>query len=569
MVIEMENKVYRAAIYCRLSKEDGDKAESNSIGSQRDYCEAYIQKHEDITLVREPIVDDGVSGISFERAGFKVLEEEIRTGKINCVVVRDLSRFSRNYIDAGRYLEKIFPSLGIRFIAINDHYDSLTSDPQSDAFMLPFKNLINDTYCKDISVKIRSSLEIKRKNGEYVGSFCPYGYKRDEKSRHKLVVDENVSEYVQLIFSLFKDGISIGKIAEKFTKMGIATPLEYKRSIGVNFETAFKKSETSKWEYNTVKRILCNEVYMGVLIQGKRGTPNYKVRVMKNKDESEWIKVENAHESLVSKEDFHAVQNLLQRDMRSLLSKDSQNILSGFLFCADCGATMIRKSVSSNGKKYIYYVCSNHKNNKTCSSHTIPVNDIEEKVFTAIHDQVKLVAHLEKTIAMIEELPYKERRVFDYEKQIKNLELEMERYQRLKLRLYEDYTDKIISKNDFLEFGNTYTNMMEEKEKTIKCLRNEMEQAIDLGMAAKNWVTQFNEVENKFSTSASVISPLQASEITGLKYENIKGLNRRVLMALVDRIKIYEDHMIEIVFKYIDEYQYVMEYVANFNKEIS
>ena len=204
----MPKKVYRTAIYCRLSREDGDKLESNSIASQRAICEDYIARHDDLEVVCDPFIDDGYSGVSFNRPNFKKLEEAIRKGRIDCIVVKDLSRFSRNYIDGGRYLEKIFPQLGIRFIAVNDAYDSLTGDPQSDSFVIPFKNLINDSYCKDISMKIRSSLEVKQKNGEFVGAFAPYGYKKSPENKNQLIVDEEVSEYVQMIFSLYKDGIS-------------------------------------------------------------------------------------------------------------------------------------------------------------------------------------------------------------------------------------------------------------------------------------------------------------------------------------------------------------------------
>ena len=159
-------------------------------------------------------MDDGYSGVSFNRPQFKKLEEAIRKGALDCIVVKDLSRFSRNYIDGGRYIEKIFPQLGIRFIAINDAYDSLTGDPQSDSFVIPFKNLINDSYCKDISMKIRSSLEVKQKSGEFVGSFAPYGYMKSPENKNQLIVDEAVSEYVQMIFSMYKDGFSIGRIAK-------------------------------------------------------------------------------------------------------------------------------------------------------------------------------------------------------------------------------------------------------------------------------------------------------------------------------------------------------------------
>lgn len=400
----MPGKVYRTAIYCRLSREDGDKVESNSIASQRAICEDYIARHDDLEIVCEPFVDDGYSGVSFNRPNFKKLEDAIRKGAIDCIVVKDLSRFSRNYIDGGRYLEKIFPQLGIRFIAVNDAYDSLTGDPQSDSFVIPFKNLINDSYCKDISMKIRSSLEVKQKNGEFVGAFAPYGYKKSPDNKNQLIVDEAVSEYVQMIFAMYKDGFSIGRIAARLNQMGVLSPMEYKHSAGVKFDTVFKTGDTAKWTYKAVQRILTNEVYIGVLAQGK---------------------------------------------------------------------------------------------------------------------------------------------AFNYEAQIAKLEEEIERYQKLKLRLYEDLSDGIIDKSEYFEFRNSYTKIIEEKQEAFLRVKKEMKQTVTTGATERNWVTLFKQ------------------------YENIEELNRRVLMALVDRILIYEDHAIEIVFKYKDEYQQTLEYVLGYADELA
>lgn len=282
----MPGKVYRTAIYCRLSREDGDKVESNSIASQRAICEDYIARQDDLEIVCEPFVDDGYSGVSFNRPNFKKLEDAIRKGTIDCIVVKDLSRFSRNYIDGGRYLEKIFPQLGIRFIAVNDAYDSLTGDPQSDSFVIPFKNLINDSYCKDISMKIRSSLEVKQKNGEFVGAFAPYGYKKSPDNKNQLIVDEAVSEYVQMIFAMYKDGFSIGRIAARLNQMGVLSPMEYKHSAGVKFDTVFKTGDTAKWTYKAVQRILTNEVYIGVLAQGKKSYDEQYADLSRRLDEA-------------------------------------------------------------------------------------------------------------------------------------------------------------------------------------------------------------------------------------------------------------------------------------------
>ena len=172
-----ENRVYRAAVYVRLSKEDGDSQESDSIVNQKALVKDYLKGRPDITVCAE-CVDDGYSGVSFERPGFQRMMGEITAGRIDCVVVKDLSRFGRNFVEAGRYLDQVFPAMGVRFIAVNDGYDSLGGRDSSDRILIPFKNLINDAYCRDISVKIRSQLETKRKKGDFIGSFAVYGYKR-------------------------------------------------------------------------------------------------------------------------------------------------------------------------------------------------------------------------------------------------------------------------------------------------------------------------------------------------------------------------------------------------------
>ena len=187
----MPEKIYRTGIYARLSREDNEHGESNSISSQKAICMEYISRHPDLELVEIYDEDDGYSGTNMERPGFQRMLQDMRSGKIDCAISKDLSRFSRNYIEAGKYLEKIFPSLSIRYIAVNDCYDSLAPGSASDAITLPFKNLVNDIYCRDISVKIRTNLEVKRRKGEYVGSFAPYGYRKSAEDKNRLVVDDD------------------------------------------------------------------------------------------------------------------------------------------------------------------------------------------------------------------------------------------------------------------------------------------------------------------------------------------------------------------------------------------
>lgn len=199
MQIANPDKIWNTTLYLRLSRDDGDKEESNSITGQREMLRDYLAQHPELHeyAVR---IDDGWSGSTFQRPSFQKMIEDVKAGRTNCIVVKDLSRFGRNYLDAGEYIEKIFPFLGVRFIAVNDHYDSLGGKQSSDELIIPFKNLINEAYCRDISVKIRTQLEIKRKKGQFLGAFAAYGYLKDEQDKNRLVVDEFAADIVRDIF---------------------------------------------------------------------------------------------------------------------------------------------------------------------------------------------------------------------------------------------------------------------------------------------------------------------------------------------------------------------------------
>ena len=250
-----EQKSYKACVYARLSQEDGDKAESDSITSQKALIREYISYHPEIKIVSEKS-DDGYSGVNFERPAFQEMMEEIRAGKINCVVVKDLSRFGRNYIEAGNYIEKVFPFLGVRFIAVNDDYDS-SERRHSDSLIVPFKNLINDAYCKDISGKIRTQLEIKRKKGQYTGPNAVYGYRKDEEDHNHLVPDPFASEVVREIFQWKLKGMSVGSIAKKLNAEGVLCPMEYKQSKGLGD----RKQCGVRLRFDAFWRMKCTRVY--------------------------------------------------------------------------------------------------------------------------------------------------------------------------------------------------------------------------------------------------------------------------------------------------------------------
>lgn len=349
-----ENGQYRCAVYLRLSRSDGDQQESNSIKNQRALLNDYLGKHPELHKVDE-YVDDGYSGTNFERPDFKRMMQDIENRKINCIIVKDLSRFGRNYIETGRYLERIFPFMGVRFIAINDHYDSAEENDDKGRILIPFNNLINDTYCRDISMRVRSHLDVKRKEGQFIGSFAGYGYQKDPKDKNHLIIDEYAAGIVQEIFKQKLNGMSSQRIASHLNELGVLPPNEYKRANGFNYTCGFQAGLNQKWTVVSVNRILKNESYTGTLIQGKRRKINYKVKKSHDVGSENWIRVEDAHDAIISKGEFQQVQQLLELDTRTAPSQTTVYPLSGFLRCADCGQNMIRRTVTKNGKKYQYY----------------------------------------------------------------------------------------------------------------------------------------------------------------------------------------------------------------------
>lgn len=521
---------FQAAVYLRLSREDGDvadgaKAVSNSIANQNELVTDYLKSHPEITVV-STYTDDGFSGVNFERPEFQRMLSDIREGKINCVIVKDLSRFGRNYIESGRYIEKIFPMLGIRFIAITDGYDSLNEAMGSD-MIIPFKNLINDAYCRDISIKIRSHMDIKRRNGEYIGAFAAYGYMKDEQNRNHLVVDDYAADVVRDIYTMKLCGMSQQAIADKLNADGILSPLQYKRSTGNRYESGFDKGVKPRWSYNAVLRILKNEVYTGTVVQGKRTTPNYKIKKRIHVDESEWIRVEDMHDAIVSQEEYRLVQELLLRDTR--VSPDQSEVfpLAGMLFCGDCGEPMVRKTVPAGGKRYVYYVCSGNKKDKNkCSSHSIS----EAKLTTGVLNVVK--ACIGKTIALydaieiVEKSPEMKPDIAKYESRIQKLREESENCAKRKKNLYEDYKDSILSKEEYDMLKDQYQGQMDEVERSIAKLEAERDGILANGSVKQEWIDKLR------------------------KYKDKKTLDRELTTFLIDKVEILSGDKIQVSLRF-------------------
>ena len=532
-------KIYHAAIYVRLSKEDGDvagasKAESNSISNQKELIRDFLKDKEDIVVVSER-VDDGYSGSSFERPSFKLMLEDIKKGVVDCVVVKDLSRFGREYIDSGRYIERLFPALGVRFIAVNDGYDSLEGKDQSDEIIIPFKNLINDAYCRDISVKIRSHLEVKRKNGEFIGSFAPYGYQKDEGCRNRLVIDPVAAGVVRDIFRMKLHGMSQDAIAGRLNDMGVLSPMEYKSASGSNYQTSFKTGERALWSSVTVRRILENECYVGNLVQGRQTTPNHKVKKYVVKPEKDWVRIEKNHEAVVSDRDFAIVQRLLGMDTRMSAEQSEVYPLAGRVVCADCGAAMVRKNVCSGKRKYRYYVCSRNKETKECASHRIGVERLEEAVLEVLKVQVANVLDLKRAMEKVSEIPFQELDIRELERRIEQKEAEVLRCRELRNMLYEDMKDGIVSKEDYRELHEAYTQRRDLAEEAVRQMKGEIEDILASNTDKYRWLDYFAE------------------------HGNIDRLTRNVAVELIERVKVVDRETVEVVFSFGDCYREVLE----------
>ncbi|HJC56474.1 MAG TPA: recombinase family protein [Candidatus Eisenbergiella intestinipullorum] len=539
---------YDTALYLRLSKEDGDvasgsKNESNSIANQKSLIMDYLQSRPEFRVVsiRE---DDGFSGTDFNRPAFQAMMEDVKKGVINCIIVKDLSRFGRNYIEVGRYLEKLFPMLGIRFIAVNDNYDSLEADTAHD-IVVPFKNLINDSYCRDLSVKIRSHLAIKRKNGEFIGAFACYGYLKDENNRNQLVVDTYAGQVVKDIFRMKINGMSQYRIADALNEQGILSPMEYKKYLGSHFESSFKVNPKAVWTAKAVTRILTNEVYTGVLVQGKQTTPNHKVKVRQEVDETDWIRVENAHESLIDRVLFDIVQNLMGRDTRTSPNETQVFPLSGLVYCGDCGHPMVRK-ISRYTKKekadtaqtYGYFLCSEKCGKGGCSWHRISENDLMGAVLGAVNLHIQKVLDVQEALKQIENAPSRQLMIQKYQERLSMKEEERKKAERLKIGIYEDLKDGLLDKDEYQKLKAEFDSRIAEADATVKELKR-----------------QITELEGSHSANAPWMIYFQ-------QFGRLEQLTRWAAAIIINKILVYEDNRIKITFNFEADLNRIQEILS-------
>lgn len=510
------------ALYPRLSRDDELQGESNSISNQKKILEDYARKNGYPNL--RFYTDDGYSGVSFERPGFQEMLADIEAGKVGTVIVKDMSRLGRNYLQVGFYTEMLFPQKGVRFIAINDNVDSSNEGMDND--FTPLRNLFNEFYSRDTSKKVKAVKKACAESGKFMGTYPAYGYKRDPTDKHHLVIDEETAPVVRRIFALRCQGLGFRKIAVQLNEEGIQPPgvLYYQRK-----GKADPRNVNHQWAETTVKAILRNEVYIGNMVQGKSGTLSYKTRKLVGKPEDEWIRVEGTHEAIVTREVWETVVSIDKKKVRKSPTASPTgkgSIFTGLVYCADCGFKMRahnekRKYSDGHVQEFHSFICGNYaRSGKTaCTVHTIYEDALKELVLGDIREKAQYAAYdRERLVAQITRLKEKESRsrLSSYEQELKTASARVGELEKLMQNLYEDKCSGTIPQTVFQTLMQKY-----EAERAAKAAAlPELEQKVKAQLENRQDADHWTEIIRR--------------------YTEVTELDETILFELIDRIEVGE-----------------------------
>ena len=532
-----EMKLYKACLYLRLSDEDKRNIEDNSIGNQKKICLEHLKKLPEIEVIAS-YIDNGASGTNFSRSGFKQMLQDLTKGEINCVVVKDLSRLGRNYLETSEYLEKFFPEAGIRFIAVNNGYDSIRKLNGKQEIVIPFSNIVNDMYAKDVSRKIRSSIEILMKSGEFLppSGSIPYGYLRDEKN-NTYIIDEETAPIVQEIFKMKLQGVSDCEIIRTLNRKQIPSPGKIRYLRGM---TKAEKYKDAVWIGSTLRKLLSNEVYLGHRVHGKVKRDCLGAE-KKRRPQEEWEYVYNVHPALISEEDFQKIRQIKEkgREKQAQCNKhqkrslEERRLLTGKIYCGDCGTLMgARKGnqrLTSKKSPRIFYQCDGYEysGRTRCFNHYISQKDVLEKIKNALNVQFKLIAESDRVIKSIQD--DKKGMLALHDKKRKEINDELAKMKMKKERLLIDYNDGTINSEEYKYIRQKYDDEEQKLRRVLVFAEKERKNQEKQLRITEEWVKLMKQFMPQ------------------------KNIDRKLIEHLIDTIYVYGNKNVEIVFLFKNE----------------
>lgn len=515
----MNNIDYKVGIYIRLSKEDEEKekySESESIQNQRALLMQYIKENK-LNFIAE-YVDDGISGTSFDRPGFNKMIEDIKNGKINMVITKDLSRLGRNYVQSGYYTETYFPEHNVRYIAILDNIDTAIDSANND--IAPFKSILNEMYAKDTSKKINSVLQSKRKQGEYLGT-APYGYKKDPENKYHLIIDEEAAKVVKLIFERYLEGYGTMQIADYLSEQKIPIPSDYNKK-----KRGTKSITYGLWAQSTVRFILSNEIYTGTVIQGKRKKLSFKSKKFIDVPEEDWVRVPNMHEAIVSVEDYERAKRIIEATKGSRVVENDY-LFKGLLRCYDCKGYIGIRSPDKNGN--IYGRCQRYGRYgkfDVCSPHNFNYQVFEESMILVLKEICKEYSNKKRLEEIAKKSKSKEDKESDLKNRLKTYETQIQKETRKLELLYEDRLSEIITVDSYIENANRIKNEVKEYQERIK----EIQQELSGEENSKNKDEKLNNLVDEFL--------------------NMEKPTKEIIREFIDKIEIHSDKQVDIYFNF-------------------
>jgi len=538
--------IWKIGKYIRLSRDDGNVVSESVINQDKILNDEIPGFFEDgLYEVVDTYIDDGTSGTTdLERRDFQRMVQDMKTGRINCIIVKNLSRAFRNSANQGHFLEEFIPLYNTRFISLYQPRIDTFLDPEIvHSLEVSITGFMNEQYAYKTSADVRRTFKHKRENGEFIGAFAPYGYAKDPEDKNALIIDEEAAQVVRDIFSWFiSEGMSKAGIAKRLNEYGILNPAAYKRSKGLRYENPHCKYNDGLWPPSTVSSILQNPLYIGVMRQGRQKVISYKVHKRASVPESEWFVVENAVPAIVDQETFQAAQNLHKRDTRTAPGKREVYLFSGFIRCADCGKSMVRHTA----RGLVYYQCRTHrdKSKAQCTKHSIRLDVLEKAVLVAVQKQIEFVESLAEIIDEINNAPVVHTESLRLNTLLEQRTKELEKVTGVLDDLYMDWKSGDITRDQYRRMKVRFEEQSQQLQETIAHLQSECETA-----------AQGIDAENPYLTAF-------------LKHRNIDSLSRGLLVELVNAIYVHEDKSIEIEFNFADQYRRIAEYLETNRKEL-